>query len=435
MYKENGMYGKNGLIWLTACAVFAGGCSLGGVSEAPGREVLVYTVTFDAQGGSVLAPQTSLAGSQINRPADPAKEGFIFDNWYDAPTAASGSVIAWPLTVNGDITLYALWIDERAQVTHCTVTFNTAGGNVYVPQKVIAGSQINRPADPAKEGFIFDNWYDAPAAVGGSVIAWPMAVNGDITVYAYWITEVVPLYTVTFNTAGGSVFVPQTVIAGSQINRPAHPAKTGFSFEEWYNAPSAAGGSVVIWPLTVNGDMTVYAHWITQFTVSFNTQGGSSVDPVRVNAGRTLERLADPVREGYVFKGWYTAGVGGASVSWPITVNEDRTVFAQWTLLGRGSIEVTFSGLPQDETPGFTESVSGDLSWRSGTATFSVSAESFPGASYQWYLDGIPLTGAINAAISKPGSDFTPGRHTVMVRIITADNKVYSKETRFRVIQ
>jgi uncharacterized repeat protein (TIGR02543 family) len=398
-------------------------------------EVTQYTVTFNTAGGSVFVPQTVIAGAQINRPANPVKAGFIFDNWYDAATAAGGSVITWPLTVNGDMTAYALWTAEGTGVSQYTVTFNTGGGNIFVPQTVNAGAQINRPANPVKEGFIFDNWYDATAAVGGSVIAWPLSVNSDMTVYAQWITAEVPLYTVAFNTAGGTSYVPQTVIAGSQINRPANPTKSGFSFDDWYDATSVAGGSVITWPLTVNGNITVYAQWITQFTVTFNTQGGSAVDPVRVNAGRTLERLADPVREGYVFKGWYTAGVGGASVSWPITVNEDRTVFAQWILLGRGSIEVTFSGLPQDETPGFTESVSGDLSWRSGTATFRVPDASFPGASFQWYLDGKALDGATGAAISKPGSYFTLGQHDVTVLITTVDNKVYSKTIRFTVVQ
>jgi uncharacterized repeat protein (TIGR02543 family) len=400
-----------------------------------GARITQCTVTFNTAGGSVFVPQMVIAGSQINRPANPSKAGFIFDNWYDAAAAASGSVIAWPLTVDGDITLYAQWTPENTGVTQYTVTFNTAGGSVFVPQTVITGSQINRPANPVKEGFVFDNWYDAPAAVGGSVIAWPMAVNSDITLYAYWITAEVPLYTVTFNTRGGSPFVPQTVIAGSQINRPANPAKAGFAFDDWYDAETAAGGGVIAWPLTVNRSLTVYAHWISKHTVSFMTQGGSSGDSfVMVNAGGTLNRVADPVREGYVFKGWYDAGTGGEAIEWPLTVDEDITVYAQWVLLGQGSLEVTFSGLPQDESTGFTGTVN-TLSWRTGTLNIGVPAASFPEASFQWYLDGSPLDGATAEAISKQGSDFTPGRHDVTVRITTADNKVYSKTIRFTVTQ
>jgi hypothetical protein len=85
---------KSSLVWLTVCAVLTGGCSLGGVSEAPGNDIPVYTVTFNTAGGSVYVPQRMIAGAQVNRPADPVKAGFVFDNWYDA--AAAGSVIAWP---------------------------------------------------------------------------------------------------------------------------------------------------------------------------------------------------------------------------------------------------------------------------------------------------------------------------------------------------
>jgi hypothetical protein len=99
-----------------------------------------------------------------------------------------------------------------------------------------------------------------------------------------------------------------------------------------------------------------------------------------------------------------------------------------------GSIEATFSGLPQDETTSFTGTVN-TLSWRTGMFSIGVPAASFPGARYQWYLDGVPLDGAVNAALSKPGSDFTPGRHDVTVRITTADYQVYSKTIRFTVVE
>lgn len=169
-------------------------------------------------------------------------------------------------------------------------------------------------------------------------------------------------------------------------------------------------------------------------TVTFNTGGGSTIAPVTADSGSLVNSPANPTRTGYAFNGWYTAASGGEPVDWPITVTGNTTVYARWLLIGQGSIGAGFSGLPQDETTNLT-GTSNYLSWTSGTLSISVPTANFPGASYQWYLDNVLLSGATAATLSKPGSDFTPGRHDVTVRITTADNRAYSKTLRFTVEQ
>jgi uncharacterized repeat protein (TIGR02543 family) len=329
--------------------------------------------------------------------------------------------------------------NDSGGTTNCTVTFDTGGGSAIAPVTVGAGSIVNQPADPAKEGYHFDNWYTA--ATAGSVVSWPLAVNTNITVYARWTETVIPStqFTVTFDTGGGSFIDPVTVDAGSTVNKPADPAKEGFYFDNWYTAE--IDGSVVSWPLTVSENTTVYARWTevvipsTQFTVTFDTGGGNAIAPVTVDAGSTVNKPADPAKEGFYFDNWYTAETGGSAVSWPLTVNENTTVYARWILIGQGSIQVTFSGLPQDETTNLTGMSGETLSWTTGTLDISVPAANFPGASWQWYLDGVLLSGETSSSLHKPGSDFTLGRHGVTVRIMTEDNQVYSKSVRYTVEQ
>jgi uncharacterized repeat protein (TIGR02543 family) len=245
--------------------------------------------------------------------------------------------------------------------------------------------------------------------------------------------------TVTFDTGGGSAIAPVMVDAGSTVNKPEDPAKEGCLFDNWYTAATA--GSVVSWPLTVSENTTVYARRTeavipgTRFTVTFDTGGGSAIAPATVDAGSIVNQPAYPAKEGFYFDNWYTAEIDGSVVNWPLTVSENTTVYARWILIGQGSIQVTFSGLPQDETTNLTGMSDGTLSWTMGTLNLSVPSENFSGASWQWYLDGVPLSGETSSSLHKPGADFTLGRHGVTVRIMPEDNQVYSKSVRFTVEQ
>lgn len=86
-------------------------------------------VTFDTDGGSVVAPQYLLEGSneKATKPADPTKAGYIFNGWYDASLTAeynfSTSVIA-------SMTIYAKWDDikEELKTLITTATALKVGG-------------------------------------------------------------------------------------------------------------------------------------------------------------------------------------------------------------------------------------------------------------------------------------------------------------------
>ena len=52
------------------------------IDEITFRTTNVYTVTFDTDGGSEVAPQKVDEGKTVERPEDPTKNGFSFENWY-----------------------------------------------------------------------------------------------------------------------------------------------------------------------------------------------------------------------------------------------------------------------------------------------------------------------------------------------------------------
>lgn len=63
------------------------------------------------------------------------------------------------------------------------------------------------------------------------------------------------------------------------------------------------------------------------FTVTFDTQGGSAVDPVQVRRGGVLEQPEDPDRPGYIFAGWY---LGEGKYDFGSRVSQDITLTAHW---------------------------------------------------------------------------------------------------------
>lgn len=184
-----------------------------------------------------------------------------------------------------------------------TVIFNANGGSTVSSLEVEEDSLITKPTDPSKTGYTFEGWYKE----SGLTTPWVFTsdkVTMDITLYAKW-TPVVLTYTVTFDTDGGSTVDQVTVNGGSAISEPTAPTKSGYSFEGWYIDQLFA----TAWVFTdvINNDVTLYAKWSeTTPTVSFSTDGGSSINDLTVNKNATLARPADPTKSGYLFAGWYS---------------------------------------------------------------------------------------------------------------------------------
>ncbi len=113
-----------------------------------------YTVTFNSQGGSEVAPQAVYAGEKIVKPANPTKEKEYFVDWYKEAECTN----VWDFeneTVSQDITLYAKWTSIAY-----TVTFETNGGTAIEAQLVPEGTFATKPATaPTKEGNLFEGWY------------------------------------------------------------------------------------------------------------------------------------------------------------------------------------------------------------------------------------------------------------------------------------
>ncbi|MGI6751740.1 MAG: InlB B-repeat-containing protein [Anaerovoracaceae bacterium] len=228
-----------------------------------------------------------------------------------------------------------------------TVTFDAnggsfSGGSTTLSVNVNRGESLGgaMPDSPTRSGYKFTGW----KRLGGSDFNGNTIVISNITVKAQW--EVVPQVTVTFNPNGGNfggstnsvvVTVNEGVSVGSQM--PNDPVRSGYVFKGW-NTYSNGNGSTFTANTAVNGDMTVYAQWeqVSKYTVTFNPNGGNfggstNSIAVTVNEGDSVgsQMPNDPVRSGYIFKGWNTNRYGnGSTFTANTAVNANTTVYAQW---------------------------------------------------------------------------------------------------------
>ena len=117
--------------------------------------------------------------------------------------------------------------------------------------------------------------------------------NEALTLYPVWNAN---QYTITFDTNGGSDIAPITQDYGAEITAPDNPTRKGYTFKGWDKEI----------PETMPAEnMTVKAQWeINQYTIAFDTNGGSEIAPITQDYGTEITAPDNPTRKGYTFKGW-----------------------------------------------------------------------------------------------------------------------------------
>ena len=229
-----------------------------------------YTITFDTNGGSEIAPITQDYGTEITAPDNPTRKGYTFKGWdKEIPETMPAE----------NITVKAQW-----EINQYTITFDTNGGSEIAPITQDYGTEITVPDKPTRKGYTFKGWdKEIPETMPAE----------NITVKAQW--EINP-YTITFDTNGGSEIAPITQDYGTKITAPDNPTRKGYTFKGWDKEI----------PKTMPAEnITVKAQWeINQYTIAFDTNGGSEIAPITQDYGTEITAPDKPTRKGYTFKGW-----------------------------------------------------------------------------------------------------------------------------------
>ncbi len=283
--------------------------------------ILQSTITFNSNGGTTLAPITQESGTTVTSPTAPTKEGFTFGGWYlDIGLTTAYTFTTMPAE---DITLYAKW---NAVIVQSTITFETYGGGTIAPITADVGSSISAPSNPTKLGHTFAGWF-ADSGLSTTFIFTTMPAT-DTTLYAKWTVN---SYTMSYETNGGSPVNPVQYDYLTSTSAPVSPSKEGHTFAGWYSDTSLT--TSYIFTTMPAENVTLYAKWtINSYTVTFNSNGGSSVAPITQNYGTTLVSPTAPTKEGHSFAGWYSNETLTTSYTFTTIPAQNITLYAKWNI-------------------------------------------------------------------------------------------------------
>lgn len=321
-----------------------------------------FVLDFDSRGGSKVDPIVYDYNTTATDFPTPTREGWTFLGWFEHATAGE------PITsilIDTNKTIYAQWEKNPTEPVvkdNYTVTFDSQGGSAVDPVTVQPGESVELP-EPTKDGYTFLGWYDAPT--GGNHVT-SMTPQDDVTLYAHWAKEkiVTKTFTITFDFQDGN----KETISGSVYDDGTSDTLTNFpvaekeraEFEGWFTAKK---GGVKVRSYSGDNDITLYAHFtesssegetpevLTDYTITFDSQGGSEVSSITDKEGTSVKDFETPTREGYKFLGWYTASDSGNLV-YSVILKKDVTLYAHWAVEAEKTYTVILD--KQDGTSGST---------------------------------------------------------------------------------
>lgn len=155
------------------------------------------------------------------------------------------------LLIIAGVVCYLVFKGSNDDKKYVTVSFDSDGGTEVASQKVEKGSKITLPLS-TKEGYTLDGWYNGEEKVTGDT-----TYSENTTLKAKWLDEV-KVFTVTFDSKGGSSVNPLTVKCDETLKLPQNPTKSGYTFGHWEDIN---GTPILEGALLACEDVTLYAKW------------------------------------------------------------------------------------------------------------------------------------------------------------------------------
>ena len=307
-----------------------------------------FTIKFSVDGETYASVSTG--GSEvIKMPADPQKDGYTFDGWF-----WDDGVWARPFTANSllneplksDMTVYAKFsennVEAEVKSKLLTVNGNEIKGKVANSQTTFSFINDIEVADGANYAVYSDLACVQPvpsktiSLIDGDNVCYILVTNGnDINLYTVTVRRR-PIYTVAFDTSGGTSIDSQQVEEDSLAVKPADPEKTGYDFSGFDYDFSK--------PIVEN--TAISANWqIITYKISYVLDGGinNAYNPTTYTVEDKVE-LKPATKTGYTLK-WSDNGIIDKGST------GDKTFTANWQVITYKISYVLNGGINNADNP------------------------------------------------------------------------------------
>ena len=274
------------------------------LGKAIGENPTTHTVTFDSMGGSEIAPKEVVSGLKIKAPSTPTKDKYLFRGWYEDNThSVPFDFNNTPIT--SDMTLYAKW-EAANSINEIRLAGDFQYGTVPVgtlpsfnPATTTEGIRMGTNAG-------WSYFINETSVWSGFGLETPTAVNDGKTKYGY-------RFQVKTND-------------GYQL---ASDLKVIYNDED---VTSTVEVTRWPWGAYVTVDLGKAIGTPVVYTITFNSNDGTSVESQNVNAGEKLkEPTPAPTREGFTFDGWYEDSTFSKKFDFNTPITDNMTLYAKWT--------------------------------------------------------------------------------------------------------
>lgn len=190
--------------------------------------------------------------------------------------------------------------EKEAKATRA-VTFIDSYDNKQLDKKTVeVGTKVTAPEVPDHKNVVFIGWYKEDTNEKANLDN----ITENITVKTKYADDINnngiaddddTYYTVRFiDSRKDTTLKSQRVLTGMSATAPTVPSYEGYTFNGWTRGYTK---------VTSNIDTeTIYL--ATNYTITFDTDGGTAIPKIIGNVGVTIVKPADPTKEGYTFAGW-----------------------------------------------------------------------------------------------------------------------------------
>ena len=317
--------------------------------------LLLYGAKFEAGANDVTGMPTAaygayldyfVSGESFNLPAAPTRPGYDFKGWKIGNAVLTAGAA---YTVDEDDMVFTAQWEARTDTPYTVEHYleNLNGSYALDTTEPLKGTTDTTVTAAAKS---YDNFtYDS--TVPDTVASGNIAADGSLVLklfytrntYDYTVRHIKQLPDGSYDEANAEV----ETLSGKFEALAAVTAKDYGSHYPTNNADTKQN-------IKIEKGLTIDVKYdLDEHTLTFETNGGSAINPVTVRHGNAVARPADPTKDKYTFIGWYVDPEFTAKYDFATVLEADKTIYAKFELTSTpiGDIYVRYDVLHIKQLP------------------------------------------------------------------------------------